>query len=117
MPTVRIWSPEPAYDGEAINRLANQLVTPSQLGNLSIQTASEKRFLKPKREGENLNDTLRKTVQHYLKQDAYVILFTDQDSSTSIHQRWGKTDSLINEIEQVANDSILADKVSFTQTG
>jgi hypothetical protein len=116
MTTVRIWSLEPDYDAETIKRLADKLVPSSQLGNLSIQPASEKRFLKRQKDGEHLNDTLRKALQHYLKQDACVILFTDRDSPTSIHQRWGKTDSLINEIEQVANDSILADKVSFTQT-
>ena len=116
MTTVRIWSLEPFYDAEAINRLADKLVTPLQLGNLSIQPASEKRFLKPKNDGEHLNGKLRKALLHYLKQDAHVIIFTNRDSPTSIHQRWGKTDSLINQIEQVANDTRFADKVSFTKT-
>ena len=116
MTSVRIWNLEPDYDAETIKRLADKLVSPSQLGNLSIEASDRNALRIHKRNGTPSSDTLRKAVQHYLKQDAYVIIFTDSNSPTSIHQRWGKTDSLINQIEQVANDSIFDEKVSFTKT-
>ena len=116
MTSVRIWNLEPDYDAETIKRLADRLVTPSQLGNLSIETSDRNALRIHKRNGAPSSDTLRKAVQHYLKQDACVILFTDQESPTSIHHRCGKTDSLINQIEQVANDSNFDGKVFFTRT-
>ena len=116
MTTVRIWSLEPDYDAEAIERLADKLVTPSQLGNLSIRASDRNALRIHKSNGAPSSDTLRKALQHYLKQDACVILFTDQDSPTSIHQRWEKTDSLIKQIEQISDDSSFDEKVFFTRT-
>jgi hypothetical protein len=116
MTTVRIWSLEPDYDAEAIERLADKLVTPSQLGNLSIQASDRNALPRHESNGAPSSNTLRKAVQHYLKQDACVIFFTDRDSPTSIHQRCGKTDSLIKQIEHVANDSSFDGKIFFTRT-
>ena len=116
MTTVRIWSLEPDYDAEAINRLTDRLVTPSQLGNLSIRASDRNALRIHKSNGAPSSNTLRRAVQHYLKQDACVIFFTDRDSPTSIHQRCGKTDSLIKQIEQISDDSSFDEKVFFTRT-
>ena len=71
MTSVRIWSLEPDYDAEAIKRLADKLVSPSQLGNLSIEASDRNVLSIHKSNGGPSSNTLRKAVQHYLKQDAW----------------------------------------------
>ena len=111
MPTVRIWSLEPDYDAEAIQRLADELLTHLRIGNLSIQASDRTALPKHTRNGEHSSDTLRKALQNYLKQDDCVIFVTDQERPMSIYQRWQKPNSLINQIEQIVTDSKFAGKV------
>ena len=115
MTSVRVWTLESNYNTETVKRLANKFTTDSQLGNLSIQIVSQKAFLKRKRKGKILSNPLRRATQSYLKKNNYVILFTDQDRPMSIHQQRQKTDSLINQIEQVASDRSFNGKVFHTR--
>ena len=115
MPTVRIWTLEPDHDAKAIKRLANKLVTDLQLGNLSIQTADKKAFLKYDRENDSLSDTLTMATQHCLQQDDCVIFVVDPGPPMPVHQRQQKSDLLINHIEQFVDDNRFAGKVFLAQ--
>ena len=115
MPTVRIWTLESDHDAKAVKRLANKLVTDLQLGNLSIQTADKKAFLKYDRENDSLSDTLTMATQHCLQQDDCVIFVVDPGPPMLVHQRQQKSDLLINHIEQFVDDNRFAGKVFLAQ--
>ena len=55
-----------------------------------------------------MNNDLRKTFQHYLMQDDYIIFVIDSDQ-----QRRQKSSPLVNEVKQIVKDSDFADKVFF----
>ena len=109
MPTIRIWTLESDYDAKSVKCLANKLVTHLQLGNLSIQASGINAVPRGKGAG------LRKATQNYLKQDACVIFVIDSDSPMSTHQRRQQPNSLINQIEQVVEDSSFVGKVFLAQ--
>ena len=46
MSTVRIWAVESDYNAKAVEALANSLVANLKLGDMSIQTANSKAFLR-----------------------------------------------------------------------
>lgn len=115
MLTVRIWTLEPDHDAKAIKRLANKLVIDLQLGNLSIQTADKKAFLKYATGNESLSDTLKKATQHYLEQDDCVIFVADLGPPTPTHQRPQELYSLSNHLEQIIDDERFAGKVFLAQ--
>ena len=116
MTTVRIWTVESDYDDEAVKCLADKLVTHLQLGNLSIKASGESALRRFQIKGASLSETLRKGVQTYLKEEACVIFVIDSDSPMSVHQRRKEPNSLINQVEQVVNDSSLpAGKVFLAQ--
>ena len=112
MATVRIWTPESDNDREAVKCLANKLVKHLQLGNLSIEAFGRSAIPRGKRKEP---DTLRKATQNLLRGDAYVIFVIDSDSPMSDHQRRGETNSLINQIEKVVNDSSFTGRVFLAQ--
>ena len=111
MPTVRIWTVESDYDRDAVECLANKLVTHLQLDNLSIQVVGNSALPRPNRQGSSLSDILRRATQNYLKRDVCVIFVIDQDSPMSIHQRRQEPNSLINQVERVVNDRHFDGKV------
>ena len=115
MPTVRIWTLEPDHDAKAIERLANKLVIDLQLGNLSIQTADKKAFLKYGSGNDSLNDTLTMATQHRLQKDDCVIFVVDPGPPMPIHQQQQESDSLIHHIEQIVDDDRFAGRVFLAQ--
>ena len=115
MPTVRIWTLESDHDAKAIERLANKLVMDLQLGNLSIQTADKKAFLKYDRGNDSLSDTLTMATQRCLQKDDCVIFVVDPSPPMPIHQRQEKSDSLIHYVEQIVDDDRFAGKVFLAQ--
>ena len=121
MPTVRIWAIKSDHNAKAVKRLADKLVTDSRLGNLWIQTADQKRFLKNKREDGSqgdlpkLSDTLEIATQRYLEKNDCVIFVADSDSPMPIHQRSQELDSLNHHIVQVVNGDKFDGKVFLAQ--
>ena len=115
MPTVTIWTLESDSDAKTVKCLANKLVTHLQLGNLSIRAVGKNALPKRDRKGAPLSNALRKATQIYLKQDACVIFGIDRDGPMSTHQRRQQQNSLINQIEQVVNDSSFAGTVFLAQ--
>ena len=107
MPSIRIWTLESDNDAKVVRYLANKLATHLQLGNLSIQIAGKKDVPKDKDVG------LRKATQNYLKQEDYVVFVIDSDGPMARHQRGQETNSLINQIQRIVQDSGFAGRVFF----
>ena len=114
MPRIRIWTLESTNDAKVVKHLAGKLVTHLQLGNLSIQTVGGMESLMYNKRGQSLGDRIRQTTQQYLKKDDYVIFVIDNDSPMARHQRKQQQNSLINQIERIAQDSSFRGKVFFT---
>ena len=110
MPSVRIWTVESDYDAQAVNCLANKLVTHLQLGNLSIQTVGKGALPR----GQSVG--LSKATQNYLRQEDYVIFVIDSDGTMARHQRAQEPNSLINQVKQVVKDSRFAGKVFLVES-
>ena len=115
MSTVRIWAVKSDHDTKMVKRLADKLVTDSRLGNLSIRTADQKRFLKRNGKDDALSNTLKKATQHYLDQDDCVIFVADLGAPMPTHQQSQELDSLIHHIEQIVDDDRFAGKVFLAQ--
>ena len=115
MPTVRIWTLESDYDAKAVQCLANKLRAHLQLKNLSIRAVGKSALPKRKIKGASLSDILKRATQNYLKQDACVAFVIDSDSPMSTHERRQQQNSLINQIEQVVNNSSFAGTVFLAQ--
>ncbi len=115
MPTIRIWTLESENDAKVVECLANKLVRHLKLENLSIQTVGPQAVPKRNRRGASSSDTLRMAVQNYLKQDACVIFVIDSDGPMSSHQRRQESNSLINQITRIVEDSHFTGKVFLAQ--
>ena len=115
MSSVRIWAVKSDHDAKMVKRLADKLLTDSRLGNLSIRTADQKRFLKRNGKDDALSDTLKKATQHYLDQDDCVIFVADLGPPMPIHQRPQESDSLIHHVEQIIDDDRFAGRVFLAQ--
>jgi hypothetical protein len=98
-----------------VKRLADKLVSDSRLGNLSIRTADQKRFLKRNGKDDALSDTLKKATQHYLDQDDCVIFVADLGAPMPTHQQPHELDSLSDHIEQIVDDDRFAGRVFLAQ--
>ena len=107
MPTVRIWTLESENDRKVVKCLADKLVTHLKLGNLSIEASDNSALRRYQIKGASLSETLRRRVQAYLKEGAYVIFVIDRDGPMSSAKRRKEPNSLINQVEQVVNDSSL----------
>ena len=113
MPRIRIWTLESTNDAKVVKHLVGKLVTHLRLGNLSIQTVGGIEFLMYNKRGQSLGDRIRQTTQQYLKKDDYVIFVIDNDSPMARHQRRQQRNSLITQIELIAQDSNFSGKVFF----
>ena len=108
MISVRVWNLQSDRDAEAVRFLENTFLRFRKLEYLAIRTAGRSALRKCHRKGEAMSNTLRKTLQHYLAQDDYIIFVVDSDQ-----QRQQKSSSLVNEVKQIVKDSDFADKVFF----
>jgi hypothetical protein len=113
MPRIRIWTLESTNDAKVVKHLVGKLVTHLRLGNLSIQTVGGMESLMYNKRGQSLGDRIRQTTQQYLKKDDYVIFVIDNDSPMARHQRRQQRNSLITQIELIAQDSSFSGKVFF----
>lgn len=100
MPSVRIWTPESAYDRDAVSCIARKIARYYQ-SNLVIYYGTKQGFNDAARQPGGL----KKAVDIYLKTNALVIFLIDADSKTSQEQRRRESNSLINKIQAVVNVS------------
>ena len=108
MLSVRIWNLQSDSDAKAVGFLENEFLRYRQLEHLAIRTAGRSALRKCHRKGALLSDSLRKVIQHYLKQDDYIIFVVDPDP-----QRQQASKSLVNQLRQVVTDCNFSDKVFF----
>ena len=111
MLNIRVWNLESDREVEAVRFLENTFLRFRQLEYLAIWTAGRSALRKCHRKGVPVSSDLRKTLQHYLAQDDYIIFILDSDQ-----QRQQKSSPLVNEIKQIVKDSDFADKVFFYPT-
>lgn len=108
MLSVRIWNLQSDCDAKAVKFLENEFLRYRQLEYLAILTAGRSALRKCYKKGMPIKDTLRRAIQHYLKQDNYIIFLVDPDP-----QRQQASKSLVNQLRQIVKDAYLSDKVFF----
>ena len=108
MISIRIWSLESDRDAKAVKFLENEFIRFRQLGDIAIRTAGRSTLRKCHRKGTPISSSLRKAIEHYLKQDDYIIFIVDSDQ-----QRQEGSKPLANEVKRVVKNCNLSDKVFF----
>ena len=104
MLNIRVWNLESDRETEAARFLENTFLRFRQLEYLAIRTAGRSALRKCHRQGIPVSSSLRKTLQHYLAQDDYII-FVDSDQQ--------KSSSLVNHLRHIVKDCDLSDRVFF----
>ena len=108
MLNIRVWNLQSNRDAEAVRFLENAFLRFRHLAYLAIRTAGRSALRKCHRKGVPASSSFRKTLQHYLAQDDYIIFVVDSDQ-----QRQQKSSSLVNEVKQIVKDSDFSDRVFF----
>ena len=106
MTSIRVWNLESDRDVQASKFLEDEFVKYRQLGDLAIRKTGRSALRKCHRKGAPIRSSLRKAIEHYLKQDEYIIFIVDSE------QRQGSK-SLADEIRQVIKNCSFSDKVFF----
>ena len=109
MISVRIWNLESDRDAAAVKFLENEFLRFRQLAYLAIRTVGRRALRKCHRKGILLKGSLKRAIQHYLKQDDYVIFVigcADQDAQQ-------KSSPLIEQLRRIVKDCDFSDKVFF----
>ncbi len=108
MISIRIWNLESDRDAKAVKFLENEFLRFRQLGDIAIRTAGRSALRKCHKKGAPITDNFKKAIQHYLKQDDYIIFVIDTDQK---HQQ--ESNSLVNQLRHVVKDCGFSDKVFF----
>ena len=105
MISVRVWNIESDRDAEAVKFLKNEFMRFRQLEYMAIRTAGRSALGKCHRKGIPVSSSLRKTIQHYLNQDDYIIFLVDSDQQ--------KSSPLVDHLRHIVKDCDLSDRVFF----
>ncbi len=108
MLSIRIWNLESDRDPQAVKFLENEFLRFRQLAYLAIRITGRSGLRKCPGKGVPLTDNLKKAIQHYLKQDDYIIFVTDRDQREQL-----VPESLVEQIRGVVKDCGFSDKVFF----
>ena len=108
MISIRIWNLESDRDAKAVKFLENEFIRFRQLGDIAIRTATRSTLRKCHRKGVPISSSLKKAIEHYLKQDDYIIFVIDTD-----RQPPQESDSLIDQLRLVIKDCGFSDKIFF----
>ena len=108
MISVRVWNLQSDCDAKVVKFLENEFLRFRQLEYLAIRTAGRSAFRKCHKKGTPIRDSFRKAIQHYLKQDNYIIFVVDPDP-----QRQQTSKSLVNQLRWIVKDGHFSDKVFF----
>ncbi len=107
MISIRVWNVESDSGTKAVDFLEDEFLRPRKLGHLAIRSAGRSAFRKCHRKGAPIDESLKKAIQHYLKQDDFIVFVTEVDDSNSQNQK------LIEHIKNVVEDSDFTDKIYF----
>lgn len=102
---VRVWNVESDRDAKAVKFLENEFMRFRQLEYMAIRTAGRSALGKCHRKGVPVSSSLRKTIQHYLTQDDYIIFVVDSDQQ--------KSSPLVDHLRRIVKDCDLSDRVFF----
>ncbi len=105
---MRVWNLQSDCDAKVVKFLENEFIRFRQLGDIAIRTAERSTLRKCHRKGTPISSSLRKAIEHYLKQDDYIIFVIDAD-----RQHPQQSNSLINQFRHVVKDCGFSDKVFF----
>lgn len=105
MISVRVWNVESNRDAKAVKFLENAFMRFRQLEYMAIRTAGRSALGKCHRKGVLVSSSLRKTIQHYLTQDDYIIFVVDSDQQ--------KSSPLVDQLRHIVKDCDLSDRVFF----
>ena len=108
MLSVRVWNLQSDCDAKAVRFLENEFLRFRQLEYLAIRTAGRSTLRKCHKKGTPIRDSLRKAIQHYLKQDDYIIFVVDPDPQRQQGSKW-----LVNQLKLIVKDGNFSDKVFF----
>lgn len=108
MLSVRVWNLQSNCDAKAVKFLENEFIRFRQLGDIAIRTAERNTLRKCHRKGAPISSSLRKAIEHYLKQDDYIIFVMDSDQPGQ-----SKSKSLVDQIKRVVEDGDFSDKIFF----
>ncbi len=108
MLSIRVWNLQSDYDVEAVRFLENEFLRFRQLEYLAIRTAGRRALGKCHQKGKPIDSCLRKAIQHYLKQDDYIVFVVDPDSQQRQESR-----SLVNQLEWIVKDGNFSDQAFF----
>ena len=108
MISIRVWNLESDRDAKAVKFLENEFLRFRQLEYLAVRTAGRSALRKCHRKGVPLTERLRKAIQHYLKQDNYIIFVIDSDQRGQLESK-----SLVDQIKCVVEDGNFSDKIFF----
>ena len=108
MLSVRVWNLQSDHDAKAVKFLENEFLRFRQLEYFAIRTTAKSALRKCHRKGTPITDSLRKAIQHYLKQDDYIIFVIDSDQRGQLESK-----SLVEQIRRVVKDGDFSDKVFF----
>lgn len=107
MTSIRVWNLESDHDLQAVKFLEGEFASFRQLGDLAIRKTGRSAFRKCHRKGAPISSSLRKAIEHYLKQDDYIIFVLDSE------QRQRASQPLANEVKKVVKNSNFSDRVFF----
>ena len=108
MISVRVWNLESDRDARVVKFLENEFLRFRQLEYFAVRTAGRSALRKCHRKGVPLTERLRKAIQHYLKQDDYIIFVIDADQRGQLESK-----SLVEQIRHVVKDCGFSDKAFF----
>lgn len=94
-------------DAKAVKFLEDKFWISRQLRDIAIRTAGRSAFHKCHKKGIVISSNLKKAIQHYLKQDNYLIFVINGADQ----QRQQGSASLIDQLRGVVKDGNFADKV------
>jgi len=106
---IRVWNLESDQDANAAKYLKSELHDSTQLGQVAIQTAGRNAFHKCHKMGKPVPVSLNKAIQHFLKQDDWIVFVTDTTKPKSCNQK------LIDEIKNIVSENNFADRIYFSQ--
>lgn len=108
MISVRVWHLESDRNARVVKFLENEFFRYRQLAYLAIRTTGRSALGRCHRKGATLKENVEKAIQHYLKQDDYIIFVTDPDQRERLDSK-----SLVKQIREVVKDFGFSDKVFF----
>ena len=108
MISVRVWHLESDRNARVVKFLENEFLRYRQLAYLAIRTTGRSALGKCHWKDATLKESLKKAIQHYLKQDNYIIFVTNPDQREQLESK-----SFVEQIRGVVTDGDFSDKIFF----